>query len=124
VNVELTTGQQSDWMSSCTAQAVHVPSLTRATAAKPRPVFLQITRNMDGTAPIRPMVATSRAIASSLSSMVACKAPKTGFKILPLSARYFLFDAALNCTGQNARAKGSKMGVCLQASATVIFWIA
>jgi hypothetical protein len=41
--------------------------------------------------------------------MVACKTPSTGFKILPLSARYFLFGAALDCTGQVACAKGLKM---------------
>jgi hypothetical protein len=35
-----------------------------------------------------------------------------------------LFDATLNCTGQIVRAKGSKMGDCSRAPATVIFWIA
>ncbi|MCY1428541.1 hypothetical protein D9M71_444300 [compost metagenome] len=48
---------------SSTAQAVQLLSLTRATAAKRKPVDSQITCKMAGTTLIRPIVAISAVIA-------------------------------------------------------------
>jgi hypothetical protein len=41
-------GCRPNWMASCTAQAVQVPAVTRATAENPMPVVSQTIRSSDG----------------------------------------------------------------------------
>ena len=65
---QLSPGQEAEGDAVRTAHAVHVPSVTRATAANPMPVVSHSTFNNEGTASMRAIVAMSRAMASARSS--------------------------------------------------------
>lgn len=58
-DLQLTTRLRPKFISSRTAQAIHSLSVTRATAAKPILVVLQITSNIDATVGMRFILSTS-----------------------------------------------------------------